>query len=73
MGDSTKYFNTFLSKETLLCLVTETSDLFKKVLHKINRVYTPEEYSRLFEQSWRKGSFSITMCNDHFSTEHKHW
>jgi hypothetical protein len=42
------------------------------ILHKINRVYTPEEYCKLIEQSSRKGKFSVTMCNN-FSTEYKHW
>jgi hypothetical protein len=47
--------------------------LIKKVLHKINRVYTAEEYRKFIEQSSNKGKFSVAMCNDNFSTEHKRW
>jgi hypothetical protein len=36
-------------------------------------VYTSEEYRKLIEQSGRKGKFSVAMCNDNFSTEHKRW
>jgi hypothetical protein len=69
MGDSTKSFNTSLSKDC----VTGTVALLKKVLHKINMVYKPEKYHKLIEQSRRKWKFSVTMCNDNFSTEYKWW
>jgi hypothetical protein len=69
LGDSAKFFSTFLSEEP----VTGTLDLLKKVLHKINRVYTPEEHCKLIEKSSRKGKFSVTMCDDNFSSEYKWW
>jgi hypothetical protein len=36
-------------------------------------MYTPEEYSKLIEQSRRKGKFTGAMCSDNFSTEYKWW
>jgi hypothetical protein len=68
MGDSTKNVITFLSVDA----VVGTLNLLRKVLHKIDRVYSPEEYWKLIEQSSRKGKFSIIMCNN-FSTQYKWW
>jgi hypothetical protein len=45
------------------------SGLIRNVIHKINRMCTPEKYRKLIEQSTREGKFSVTMCNDSFSTE----
>jgi hypothetical protein len=53
--------------------VTGTLDLLKEILYKIKRMYTPEEYRTLFEQSRRKGKFSVATCNDNFRTEYKQW
>jgi hypothetical protein len=37
-----------------------TLDLLKKVIQKINSVYTSEEYHKFIDQSNRDGKFSVT-------------
>jgi hypothetical protein len=53
MGDSTKSFNTSLSEGTLFGPVTGINT----VLHKIDTVYTPEEYRKLLINRAEKRSF----------------
>jgi hypothetical protein len=59
MRDSTNYFSTSLSKDTLFFPVAGTSDI-KKLL-----VSTPEEYHKLIEKYSKKGKFSVSVCNKH--------
>jgi hypothetical protein len=66
MEDSTEFFSSAL----LEGLLTGNSDILK-IIRKINVVYTPYEFHKLIERSRRKGRFSVTMCNNSFSTEYR--
>jgi hypothetical protein len=68
MGDSIN-ISIFLCQRTL----RQEVGVLEKVLDKISRVYRPEEYLKLIEQSSRQGKFSESVCDNNFSTEHKPW